>query len=534
VNSLLTKSRGRISADQWRDLEIKLQALSDALPGVAEEFAVVVGELTTLAAQAAVVSTNLEDGIHALQLTPLQPFLEEYAKVVRVTAGEGRKEARLAIFAEGVEIDRTVLMRLRDPLLHLVRNAVVHGIETPERRVSTGKAACGTVRLEGRCEGTRAIVQVIDDGRGIDVERVRQRALQMKLVGAGDRVGDEQILDVLTHPGFSTQEVADGLAGRGIGLDVVATSVRELDGQLQLSTHPGGGTTFTIDVPITASTGAGLVVRVEDYSFGILLGHVERVLRVGPADIHSLEGRDTIGAFGAPVAVVHLGDLVGVERPVQKAPKKPAVVLRHGKQRLVVVVDDIPGDQTFVVRPLCRAFSGAHIFLGAAIQSDGAILPILQIAALFQRATGAAPGRASRGLGVETTRGKDEISILVVDDSITMRTLLRNILHAARYKVAVAHDGQSALSVLEGLPECHLIITDLQMPRMHGADLCRAVRRSARSNIPIIAVTSIGDDTERRRALEAGADAYIVKSDFEQDHFLSLVARFTGARGAAA
>jgi CheY-like chemotaxis protein len=384
------------------------------------------------------------------------------------------------------------------------------------------------VRLEGHCEGSRAILRVIDDGAGVDMEAVWRKAVRLGLWSPHEPLPKEALVDLLAQPGFSTRDEADTLAGRGIGLDVVAAAVRDLDGQLSIATEPGAGTVFTIEVPVTASTGLGLLVRVGEHAFGILLNHVERAIRVGREDVRVLESHDTVMIGDAPVAVLPLGCLVGLPESRLPEQKAPALVLRSGKQRLVVTVDDVPGDQALVVKPLGRAFAGASHLGGAAVQPDGTVLPVLSVPALFTIAAGVARPSQAEGPSVAAPRASEAMSVLVADDSLAMRTLLRNILRADGYDVSVAHDGREALGVLASMPRCDLVVTDLQMPHMDGVELCRAVRQSARPHVPVVLVTSVGDAGEKQRALAAGADAYVIKSEFEQARFLSLCARLSG------
>jgi len=236
---------------------------------------------------------------------------------------------------------------------------------------------------------------------------------------------------------------------------------------------------------------------------------------------------------GAPCAVMPLSGLVGLPHAELPHSLASAVVLRSGKQRLVVTVDDVPEDLALVVKPLGRAFSRATYLSGAALLPDGTILPILHVPALFLRAQAGAVGgpvlpRAPRSV-VKVTR--EARSILVVDDSMTIRTLLRNILRTEHYEVTIAHDGKSALEALASMPRCDLVISDLEMPRMNGVELCRAIRASAQAHLPVMIVTSIGEASEKKRALDSGADAYMVKSEFQQAGFLDLVARLSGSLG---
>lgn len=530
TNSLQAAPRAR-DPRSTRELSSAVTSFSNTLAAILQDLQGVTRELPMLTAQSGAVSSSLEDGLRELRLMPLRPFFEEFGRVLRDAAAGSGRSARLVIRADGAEMDRSVLTRLREPMLHLVRNAVVHGIEPAAVRTSRGKAPTGTVTLEARCEGGRAHISVSDDGEGIDVSAIRRRAVTMGLADARTRIADDEVLDWLVRPGFSTREVPDALAGRGVGLDVVANAIAELDGRLTLEHRRGDGTTFTVEVPITASTSVGLVVRAGVASFGVLLSNIDRVLRIGAQDVRRLEGREVTDVDQAPVSVVFLADLLGVAGGERVASRKqPALLVRYGKQRVVVVVDDIPGEQNMVVKPFGRAFAGLSMFLGGAVQADGSIVPVLQIGALFESVARGTVAQAARPRPQTPAKAptRDGISVLVVDDSTTMRTLLRSILHAARFAVTVAHDGRSALDELEHLPNCELVITDLQMPRMDGIELCKAIRRSPRRNIPVIMVTSVDEPAEKRRALDSGADAYIVKGDFEQQHFMDVVRRLIG------
>lgn len=515
------------------DLMTRLGRLGEAATSTARDTSTMTRELALLEAQSSSVSASIEDGIRELRLIPLNTFFEEFARTVREAARETGKDARLLGDAGSDEIDRSVMMRLRDALGHLVRNAVTHGIESREARFAFEKNPTGLVKLEGHCARSRAVIRVSDDGGGIDIEQVRRKALRLGILRDNETLTEDSLLDILTQPGFSTRESADGLAGRGIGLDVVAGAVRSLDGHIELSTQRGIGTVFTIEVPVTAATGLGLVVKVREHSFGILLAHVERALRVDPKDIQSVFGRNTVMLNGGPVSIVSLAQLVGLSGTRLPTERCPAVVLRMGKQRLIVIVDDVPGDQALVVKPLGRAFANAHYLSGAAVQPDGSTLPVLHVPALFARATASTtlgpPGMPVTPKSVPVAQAtRQQRSILVVDDSMTIRTLLRNILRADNYEVTVAHDGKAGFDMLMSMARCDLVITDLEMPRMNGVELCQTIRSSSRSQIPVMVVTSVGDPTEKRRALESGADAYMIKSDFEQARFLDVVARLSG------
>ncbi|HEX6244930.1 MAG TPA: response regulator, partial [Polyangiales bacterium] len=397
------------------------------------------------------------------------------------------------------------------------RNAVVHGIEAPERRLALGKPREGNLTLEAWSAGTHAIIRVTDDGAGVDVERVEARARARGLSVS------EGLLQVLTQPGFSTRDVADDLAGRGVGLDVVASLVRGLDGSMELSSERGVGSVFTVRVPITASTAMGLVLQVGEQRFGVMLSAVERVLRPDLSEIREVEGRPTLRVDDEMVAVVPLTELLGLPDDPPEQNMLPVVVLQQARRRLAVSVREIPSEQELVVRAFGKAFRGMDQFLGGAVQPDHSVVPVLSTSALFARAARAPQRGASKRSYLQQPRPSHRAHALVVDDSITMRTMLRNALSAAGYQVSVAEDGEAALALLDDMGSCQIVITDLQMPRMDGIELCARVRARPGSYLPIIMVTSVDDDGEKSRALAAGADAYVVKAAFEQTAFLHRV-----------
>lgn len=527
LNAELLGLRASLPASQWKALASLRASLSEALSSDAQGLQSVAREAALVQTQAAGLSTSLEECIRDLRLMPLVPFFQEHTKVAREAARECKKQVKVVVRAEGAEIDRAVLMRLREPLLHLLRNAVVHGIEPPEQRRALGKPEQGTVQLEARSEGTRVILRVADDGAGIDAALVEAKARQLKLLKDMQALQPDDVLDVLTRPGFSTRESSDGLAGRGMGLNVVKATLRDLDGQLQLDSVPGAGCIFTMNVPVRAAASIGLLLRVGEQTFCLLLSQVERAIRLDASGILLIEGHATTSLGGDPVSVVPLAGLLGLSGGEDLTIKKPVVIVRQERQRLGLIVDDIPGEQPLVIKPLGRAFAGSQLFLGGAIQADGSVLPVLKVSTLFERAVNGPKSESMAQLGVRAPAARDA-TILVVDDSLTLRTLLRNILSAARYNVVTAADGQAALDELGRLRRCDLVITDLQMPILDGVELCRAVRRSERAGLPVLIVTSVGDPQEKRRAVEAGADGYVIKAEFEQGHFLDLVAQLTG------
>ena len=471
--------------------------------------------------------SNIVDNIRDLRLMPLQSFFEEYQKVARQAARQCGKSVKLKIVSKGAEVDRPVLVKLRDPLLHLIRNAVVHGIESPEQRRLSGKPEQGTILLEGFCQGGRATIRVSDDGRGLNEEDILRRAIQLNLVSNTRELSKQSVLDILTSPGFSTKSQSDVLAGRGIGLDVVGARLQELDGYLDYESLQGLGCSFSMNVPVSTSSNVALILTCSDQQFCIVLDHIECVIRISEQSLSNIEGREVVEVNERPVSDVTLSDILGLRAFSFMGAKKPALVLKMGERRLALLVDDIPGEQVVVIKPLGPSFEGIPMFMGGAIQSDHQIVPVIQVTELFRRASGAQASLLSSIS--ERNSGPSKKAILVVDDSITMRTLERNILQAAGYQVTVAHDGQHALDILTQSMSFDAIVTDIEMPHVDGLELCRRVRQSATPDLPILVVTSLNTDDEKKRALNAGADEYIMKSQFEQNSFLECIRRLSGA-----
>lgn len=528
LDAELVETAALSSPTASHSITARRKALSSSLGALRQEIARIVREAAMLDAQAAAVSTSLSDAISNLRLAPMAPFFEDFAKVAREAARESGKQIALQIRAEGAEVDRSVLAELREPLFHLVRNAVVHGIEAPADRPRLGKPEIGNLLLEARCEGSRAVLRITDDGAGIDPARVFDRAKQLGFVETNADDGSTKLLDILTRPGFSTREQVCTLAGRGIGLDVVASRVEELSGKLHLDNLPGAGCSFTLDMPIRASASRGLVVSVAGHRFGILLAHVDRVLRIEADEVHLVGQRESVTIGSEPIAVTTLASLLDLKDAEASVGKRPVILLRFGRQKLCVFVDEIWDEQTLVIKPFGRAFQNATVLAGGAVQPDSSIIPVLHVPVLLERAG------SSRALRKEEARPRwptkrKTASVLAVDDSMTMRTLLRNILRAVGFDVVVAHDGQAAMDELARMGHCDLVITDLDMPTMDGISLCRAIRASERHrHLPILVVTSRGEAEEKRRALAAGADAYVVKSEFEQLAFIDMVRRLMG------
>ncbi|MDH5490899.1 MAG: response regulator, partial [Myxococcales bacterium] len=421
-------------------------------------------------------------------------------------------------------LDRQVLDGLRDPMVHLLRNAVDHGIEAPEERESRGKAPIGTVSVRARTMGSMVEIDITDDGRGVDRQAVIARAIERGLLSPerAAKISEAEVLDLLFSPGFSTAGAVSRISGRGVGLDVVRTRVQELGGRAEIGENPGGGTLFRLTVPSSLVSTKGLLVKTGSTVHALPIAYVERTLRVALEDVRSVEGGAAVEQEGSePLRLRWLATLMAESR--QDDPERLAVVVvEHGRQRRGLVVGDVLGEAEFVVRQLPWNIRRLRGIAGAAVLGDGGLAVVIDVPSLFE---GAASGRLA---ATETVKRKSEARkqrILVVDDSLTSRMLERNILLATGYDVEVANDGEEGWEALQR-QEVDLLITDVEMPRLDGIELTRRVRADARlRELPIIMVTSLSRPEDVKAGAAAGADEYIVKGRFDHRALLDAVNR---------
>lgn len=368
----------------WIKLEPLLNRLQRDLTDLRQETSNLARRGTSLRDRNGALVSSVEASIRTLRVMPIQPFLEELLPVVREAARISGRRARLVLDGGGSEADRHVLVGLRDPLLHLVRNSVAHGVGDPARRQADGRDPVGTISIEARCLGPRLRIAVKDDGYGVDVDKVVRRGAALGLVAPDAVLDDSGVLALLAQPSFSTQSEADALSGRGVGMNVVLDAVERLGGRMELNSNPGTGACFVIDVPIAAATSRGLIVLFGDGQFGFPLANVERVVRLRAQDLQGNE-HPFVHIEGEPVAVASLGHFV--DQPIVPLgdERRPAIVVQAYGARLVLLVDDIPGESELMVKPMPAAFLQHPLVSGGAVQADGSVLLILDLPAIVQK-----------------------------------------------------------------------------------------------------------------------------------------------------
>ncbi|WP_305044995.1 hybrid sensor histidine kinase/response regulator [Geoalkalibacter sp.] len=462
-----------------------------------------------------------------LRMVPLAILVEDLRRVVRDLAREQGKQVRFTVSGEDVALDRLLWEALRPALLHLLRNAVDHGIEDPQERRRSGKTPEGEVRLAASYERRGVSIVLSDDGRGIDVAEVRRVALAGGLLAAEDdaELSDEEALYLILRPGFSTRETLTEVSGRGIGMDVARAAVEQVKGHLSLRAQPGAGTEIRLELPLTLARLGGLVIRCEGERYVLPLQYVVGVLHLREEDILLEGGRELVRIDGRGRPLYVLRERLGLApRMLVRAGRTPAVVLRHRDQQAAWAVSEVVGVQEVVVKSLGSSLRGLPGYAGAAVLGDGLPALILSVPELFAGGrTGALRAELSAAR-LRRRRGR----VLVVDDSITTRTMEKNILEAQGYQVETAIDGEQALEMFAAR-SFDLVVTDIEMPGIDGFELTRRLRALPQcAELPVIVVTSRASDDDKRRGLDVGAQAYIVKGSFDQGKLVDAVETLIG------
>jgi two-component system, chemotaxis family, sensor kinase CheA len=455
---------------------------------------------------------ELKGAAIAMRTLPLSSIVTPLPRAVRDLAAELDKAVELVVEGADTELDRVILEGLPEPLVHLLRNSIAHGIEPPHERARAGKPAVGRLELRAEQRGGMVEVTVADDGRGVSEQTLAEAR----------RVGS--LTEVLTQPGFSTAAEVSAISGRGVGLDAVKDQVETFGGSLEVSSEYGRGTEVILRLPLALALIKVLLIERAGNVYGLPLGSVDEALSLG--ETMSLAGRPALELRGRSIPLGDLAHLVG-DSAQAPGPRAPVVVLTAAGKRLAVTCDALLGEEEVVVKPLGPLLAPLSMYLGAAILGDGRIALLVDPAALVRASTN------QRAIGsVAPIAAADEPAapkVLVVEDSLTIREMQRSILEAAGYRVQTARHGRDALTQLDRDEEIDLVVTDVEMPEMDGIELTQTIRAHATcSALPVVIVTSLAEDDDRRRGIEAGADAYMVKRQFDQHDLLETVERLVG------
>ncbi|MBK1641367.1 hypothetical protein CKO12_05655 [Chromatium okenii] len=481
-----------------------LVSIRDMLAGYQREF-------TDLLTQQARLADDLQDGLLRTRLVPFVQVVPRLQRLVRQTADSLGKSAQLEVIGPEVELDRTVLDRLVAPLEHLLRNAVDHGLEDPEARLESGKSATGRVTLALHREGNDAVISLSDDGKGMNLQAIRRKAISLGLLAADTVLPDDALLQFILEPGFTTSEKVTQISGRGVGLDVVASEIKAANGSITLGSVAGQGARFTIRLPLTLAIIEAFLVSAGDNIYAIPHGTVEAATRISREELLAIYRgeNDRFTVREQHYRVVYLGGVLDPEQQPDIGDRRwlPVLLIRLGEQRVALHVDTLIESQRILVKPLGPQLARVRWLSGGTILSDGRVALILDALALL-RSGAVATYRPNATLAAPT---KPQICVMVVDDSLTVRRVTSRLLRRQNMEVLTAKDGVEALTLLdENRPD--LLLLDVEMPRMDGYELARHIRRSeALVNLPIIMITSRTSAKHREYATALGVNRYLGK-----------------------
>jgi chemosensory pili system protein ChpA (sensor histidine kinase/response regulator) len=507
-----------LEMDQYSTLQQLSRALSETindLSNIGETLSEQTRDADTLMLQQARVTNDLQDGLLRSRMVPFNRQASRLQRVVRQTAQNLGKQAELDVIGAEGEIDRTILNRIMGPLEHLLRNAVAHGIEPPEQRAQNDKPKMGKVSLVLSREGTEVVLTISDDGAGLDSNAIRRKAIANGLLEAEADVNEDALYQFILQPGFTTATEVTQVAGRGVGMDAVVSEIKQLGGSLEILSQEGRGSSFVIRLPFTLAISEALLVQVADEVLAIPHGSAEVIIRASRKDLIACYKGNSEGIEynGHLYPVRYLGAMLGISEPVIQENIKwyPLLLVRAGEQRMAIQLDNLLGNYQVVVKSIGAQLSGVRWFTGGTILADGKIALLLDVNALVRSDV------VTQATIVEQEEEAQGITVMVVDDSITVRKVTSRLLERHNMNVLTARDGVDAITVLqEAKPD--IMLLDIEMPRMDGYELARHIRNTPElADIPIIMITSRTGQKHRERAMELGVNGYLGKPYQETD-----------------
>lgn len=481
-----------------------------------------------------VANRMIDELLHDVKTTLLFPFssmLSIFPKIVRDLSKESQKNIECVIIGDRIEIDRRILEEIKDPLIHLIRNCIDHGIENEKERKAKGKKRTGKIEIKIIQDIDRKIeLHVTDDGAGLNKNKIIASALKLGIIKTNDveKLTDNEIHGLIFSSGISSSPFITDISGRGLGMAIVAEKVTKLGGSIELKTTKDVGTNFIISLPQTLSTFRGVLVKMGDQHFILPSLSVEKAIRIDPLLIKTVESRKTISYNKETIALASLADVLRISGAAKKKNSSEflhIVILNISQRKIALVVDEILGEQEGIVKDLGLQLVHVKNIAGATILGSGKVVPILHPNELMDSASQTNTSLDFAPESSSKTAIEEQKRILVAEDSITIRTLLRNFIENAGYLVKTAVDGQEAYNFLQN-EEFDLVVSDIEMPRMNGFELTAKIREDRKhADLPIILVTALETADDKQRGMEAGANGYIVKSSFEKSNLIDAIQR---------
>jgi len=485
-------------------------------------------------ARISTITSNLQDEITQARMVEMDRLFQLFQRPVRDLAQTENKRINMVVTGGDTKIDKTIFEIISDPLMHMVRNAISHGLETPEERARLGKDGTGALLLSARHDGGSIVLQIEDDGRGMDPEQLRRAAIEKGFLSSAEAksLSDTDTLNLIFRPGFSTASSVGKVSGRGVGMDVVTNQLAKINGRIEIKTEKNVGTRFIIKLPLTLAIAQALIVKVKDQEVAVPMNLVEETTRFSDKDIQRTAGEEMVNLRGTLMRLLRLNTILGTGKLPRKEEdyRYPTLILLLAEKRLALMVEDIRGREEIVVKSLGEYLKNVRMFSGATISGEGDVRLILNVAHLFGEETISTKTSYVGGREAEAAETiKRKPHVLVVDDSISIRKYVQRFLDRSGYEVDTATDGMNALDVLSKA-KYDAVITDLEMPVMHGYDLIAEMKRNAVfSTTPIIVLTSRAGEKHRQKAIDMGAQDYLVKPFEEQEMIEALKRLLSGA-----
>ncbi len=481
-------------------------------------------ELTQYNAQLTMLTEQLQDDISGMRLVPFDTLVNSFQRLIRDLARDVTKEVHLTVDGAMVEMDKTALDALKEPIMHLLRNSVDHGIETPAEREQSGKLPIGSVQISVEQRGKEIVIRVSDDGRGLNTNGIMRKAEQLGIITpqAAADLSPEEVYNLIFHPGLSTAAELTSISGRGMGMDIVRIRVESLRGRVSVQSVLGRGTTFTMRLPLSLTRLSCILLQVGGQDFAVPSVSVWRMLKLRREQWFTAEGRDMVIIEDRPIPVISLAGILG-NAPAPEPQEIPLMVLASGEKYIAFQVDDLYSEQELVLKPLGPEITNAPYISGGALLGTGDVIIVLDPNDLIRGASGQPRMSIRRIEASAEVIEEKRIRVLIADDSITTRTLEKHILETAGYEVYVAVDGMEAWERLREI-QPDVVISDVEMPRMNGLELAARIKGDEQTRrIPVVLLTSLSKPQQQEAGLKAGADAYLVKSRFEQGELLRVL-----------
>jgi two-component system chemotaxis sensor kinase CheA len=473
-------------------------------------------ELNQVVSSISIVTTDLQIAVMKTRMLPIGKVFNKFPRVVRDLSRELGKKVRLIIEGEDTELDKSIIEEIGDPLVHMIRNAVDHGIEPPEERKKLGKPEEGTIWLKAYNEGNMIVIEIKDDGKGMDPEKLKQKAIEKGIITPqeAENMSDKEAFMLIFKPGFSTAEKVTSVSGRGVGMDVVKTNIEKLNGIIEVDSVPGKGSTFKLKIPLTLAIIQALLVASQEDLFAVPLSNVIETVRIVEEDIYTIEGKSVLKLRDEVLPLVNMADIFEIEKVLEPEKYIYVVILGLGATKIGLVVDRFIGQEEIVIKSLGEFLKGLPGIAGATIRGDGRVTLIVDVASLMKLAKETHNKKLVTESLKEAKKKKEkpeDYVVMIVDDSPMDRKIMRQALEKLGVTILEAKDGVEALNMLKQ-NDVDAMLIDIEMPRMDGYTLAQEIRKYNKyRKLPLIAVTSRATKSDRVRGVEVGMNEYITK-----------------------